>query len=196
MLPFFLILLTSFANATPFPEAPGAGALSLEGRSLEGRSLEGQGPLGEDQDLLALPAASLLHGCAAASGGLASHWALPCGAVAARTRGPSFAWTAGLAGSSADAERGSLIGQGGFLHLDLLSKAHFGAGPEVSWVTPDRPHEDLLRQRQVAPGVGVWYSPVPSLLFVGLSANTQVSTLGETWFVNALSSEARCGLSL
>jgi hypothetical protein len=177
MLPFFLILLTSLAKPTPFPEAP----------------------LSQDRgNALALPAGSLLRGCATASGGIASHWALPCGVerVAPVRRGASFAWFTGAAGSSPSPERRNELGQGGFLHLDLLPKSHFGAGPEVSWATPERPHEDLLRQRQVAPGVGVWYSPLPSLLFVGLSANTQVSTLGETWFVNALSSEARCGLSL
>jgi hypothetical protein len=177
MLPFFLILVTSLAKPMPFLDAP-----SAEARD-------------ERQALLALPAGSLLQGCAAASGGLASHWALPCGAVAPALRGPSFAWFSGLAGSLPAAARREQPGQGGFLHLDLLRKSHFGAGPELSWVTPERPHEDLLRQRQLTPGVGVWYSPL-SPLFVGLSANTQVSTLGETWFVNALSSEARCGLSL
>lgn len=182
MLPFFLILITSFAKPTAFPEAPSPQASLIE----------------DGSELLALPAGSLLRGCASASGGLASHWALPCGAelVAPMKRAASFAWLGGFAGSSPSRERREELGQGGFLHLDLLPKSHFGAGPEVSWVTPDRPHEDLLRQRQVAPGVGFWYSPLPSLLFLGISANTQVSTLGETWFVNALSSEARCGLSL
>ena len=175
MLPIFLVLITTLAS--PHPEAEGA-----------------------SHDSLALPEYSILHGCAAASGGLASHWALPCGveAGAPALRGPSFAGSAGAAGSSVAAERGNQVSetQAGFLHLDLLRKSHFGAGPELSWVAPDRPHEDLLRQRQVAPGVGIWYSPLPSLLFLGISANTQVSTLGETWFVNALSSEARCALSL
>jgi hypothetical protein len=182
MLPFFLILITSVAKPGAFPEAPPQPASLLE----------------QGSDLLALSERSLLRGCATASGGLASHWALPCGVelTAPQRRGPTFAWFSGLAGSSPSAKDGDEIGQGGFLHLDLLPKSHFGAGPEVSWVTPDRPHEDLLRQRQLTPGVGVWYSPLPSLLFVGLSANTRLSTLGETWFVNALSSEARCGLSL
>ncbi len=182
MLPFFLILITSFAKPSALPEP---------------QPLP-EGSRDEQAGVLALSEGSLLRGCATASGGLASHWALPCGVelTAPQRRGPTFAWFSGLAGSSPSAKDGDEIGQGGFLHLDLLPKSHFGAGPEVSWVTPDRPHEDLLRQRQLTPGVGVWYSPLPSLLFVGLSANTQVSTLGETWFVNALSSEARCGLSL
>jgi hypothetical protein len=175
MLPFFLILITSLAKPTAFPPVEPARAQA---------------------DLLALPAGSVLRGCEVASGGVASHWALPCGSLAPSSPAPSFAWLRGLSGSSRAARRAQPIGQGGFVHLDLLPAAHFGAGPEVSWVTPDRPHEDLLRQRQLTPGVGVWYSPLPSLLFVGLSANTQLSTLGETWFVNALSSEARCGLSL
>jgi hypothetical protein len=192
MLPFFLILITSLAKPMPFPEVPSSEV--LQAPLTQARSTQ------EPGDLLALSDASLLRGCAAASGGLASHWALPCGAelIAGSRRGPSFAWFGGLTAGSPAAQRANRVSgtQGGFLHVDLLPKSHFGAGPEVSWVTPDRPHEDLLRQRQVKPGVGVWYSPLPSLLFVGLSANTQVSTLGETWFVNALSSEARCGLSL
>ena len=177
MLPFFLILITSLAKPSPFPEAPSPS---------------------DPGEPLALPADSLLRGCATVNGGLASHWALPCGVerVLPSGRSSASAWFSGSGAGSSGAKRRDELGQNGFRHLDLLPKSHFGAGPEVSWVTPDRPHEDLLRQRQVAPGVGVWYSPLPSLLFVGLSANTQVSTLGETWFVNALSSEARCGLSL
>jgi hypothetical protein len=187
MLPFFLILITSLAKPITLPE-PG----------LPEPGLPEPGLPQEPGDVAALPAGSLLRGCTAASGGLASHWALPCAVerIAPVAPTPSFAGLRGAVGSSPSAKRRKEIGQGGFLHLDLLRKSHFGAGPEVSWVTPDRPHEDLLRQRQLTPGVGVWYSPLPSLLFVGLSANTQVSTLGETWFVNALSSEARCGLSL
>jgi len=91
---------------------------------------------------------------------------------------------------------GVVVAGGGFVHLNLIDAARFGAGPEVSWVTPDTPHEDLLRQRLVTPGVGVWYSPRSSRLFLGVSAKTSVSTLGETWFVHALSSEARVGFSL
>jgi hypothetical protein len=142
----------------------------------------------------ALPAASLLHDCPGQGAGLPRHWVLPCG-VAPLTpglRGVSFSVPAGQPQQSP----GTVVAQGGFLHLDLIDARHFGAGPEVSWVMANPAHEDLLRQRLVTPGVGVWYSPLPSRLFLGISANTRVSTLGETWFVNALSSEARVGLSL
>lgn len=101
-----------------------------------------------------------------------------------------------------DPRSGSLgPGGGGFLHLDLLVAHrpvdhHFGAGPEIGWIMPDAPHEDLLKQKLVTPGIGFWYSALRSRLFLGVSANTWISTLGETWFVNALSSEARVGITL
>ncbi|MEO8182495.1 MAG: hypothetical protein ABI895_26965 [Deltaproteobacteria bacterium] len=112
--------------------------------------------------------------------------------------GSSLEWHTDLSVPAAHPERnqGGVVARGGFVHLNLIDAARFGAGPEVSWVTADTPHEDLLRQRLMTPGVGVWYSPRSSRLFLGVSANTSVSTLGETWFVHALSSEARVGFSL
>jgi hypothetical protein len=149
--------------------------------------------------LSSLATLSSLRGCTALRGGLASHWALPCSPVQVE---PLLAsWSLGWGGFASPAHAapasGSLgPGAGGFLHLDLLVAHHFGAGPEVGWIMPAAPHEDLLRQKLVTPGVGVWYSALASHLFLGISANTWISTLGETWFLNALSSEARVGFTL
>jgi hypothetical protein len=150
-------------------------------------------------ELSALASLSGLHGCTALRGGLASHWALPCSPVPLEPLLES--WSLGWGEFAAPAHPGAGGGSrgpgtGGFLHLDLLVNHHFGAGPEVGWMMADAPHEDLLRQKLVTPGVGVWYSTLASHLFLGISANTWISTLGETWFVNALSSQARVGLTL
>jgi hypothetical protein len=151
-----------------------------------------------DQDALSsIATLSGVRGCTTLRGGLVSHWALPCSPLPLE---PLLArWSLGWRGFSAPSHRvpsGTAPASGGFLHLDLIVAHNFGAGPEVAWIMPEAPHEDLLKQRLVTPGVGVWYSALASHLFLGVSANTWISTLGEAWFVNALSSEARVGLTL
>jgi len=198
MLPLPMLLVTSLAAAggwgRPEAVAPAVVVPDVVARDVVAPVALSGDTVVESSGRLSLPAAAILHECAAGSGGSPQHWVLPCGVVA-RTlgvRGLSFSVPAG----QPRPERGVAVAPGGFLHLDLIDARHFGAGPEVSWVLANTPHEDLLRQRLVTPGVGVWYSPLPSRLFLGISANTRVSTLGETWFVNALSSEARVGFSL
>jgi hypothetical protein len=187
MLLFPILLITSLATA-------GDGGRATEGVSVV---LLGHGLI--ENGLLPARPVLLLQGCNPGSGEVAFPWLPPCG-VATRTpqSGHSWEWHSDLSVSATQPERnhGVVVARGGFVHLNLIDAARFGAGPEVSWVTADTPHEDLLRQRLVTPGVGVWYSPPSSRLFLGVSANTSVSSLGETWFVNALSSEARVGFSL
>jgi len=185
LLLFPTILVTALASSGLGVPARGQGALP-------NATKEGGG--------LSLSLLTRLRSCAVPSEGLADQWALPCGGV---TLDPllgrlSLMWLRAEHEPAPAPQRAAVVSsaQGGFWHGDLVGARHFGAGPEVGWVTPNTPHEDLLRQRLVTPGIGVWYSPLPSQLFVGISANTQVSTLAESWFVNALSSEARIGFVL
>lgn len=185
MLLFPTILVTALASSGVGAPHQGFGALPKDGGT-------------KDDGALSL---TRLHGCDIPSSTLQTHWALPCDGVTLDPLIASLALMWRIADHPAaqppqQAPVGVSAAPGGFWHGDLVGARHFGAGPELGWVTPNTPHEDLLRQRLVTPGIGVWYSPLPSQLFVGISANTQVSTLAESWFVNALSSEARIGLTL
>ncbi len=86
---------------------------------------------------------------------------------------------------------------GGFMHFDLVRALNLRAGPQVSWLTPESPREDLLELRVVAPGWGVRYAWDESPLSVGLSACTRFVMLGETGpVVDVLTAEARLELLL
>jgi hypothetical protein len=80
---------------------------------------------------------------------------------------------------------------GGFMNFDLMGALHLSAGPQVSWLTPDSPREDLLRLRVVAPGWGVRYT-WDETVSVGVVACTRFVMFGEDWpVVDMLTSEAR-----
>lgn len=81
---------------------------------------------------------------------------------------------------------------GGFMNFDLMEALHLSAGPQVSWLTPDSPREDLLRLRVVAPGWGVRYTWNEAAISVGVAASTRFVMLGEDWpVIDVLTSEAR-----
>lgn len=81
---------------------------------------------------------------------------------------------------------------GGFFNLDLMKAVHLSAGPELSWLTPDSPREDLLRLRVVAPGWGIRYSLADAAISIGVAACTRFVMLGEDFpVVDVLTSEAR-----
>jgi hypothetical protein len=81
---------------------------------------------------------------------------------------------------------------GGFMNLDVMRGRHVSAGPQVSWLTPESPREDLLRLRVVAPGWAVRYTLEDGAISVGVAASTRFVMLGEEWpLVDVLTSEAR-----
>jgi hypothetical protein len=81
---------------------------------------------------------------------------------------------------------------GGFKNFDLAESAHLTMGPELSWLTPDSPREDLLRLRVVSSGWGVRYTWDDANVSVGVAACTRFVTFGEDFpVVDVLSSEAR-----
>jgi hypothetical protein len=81
---------------------------------------------------------------------------------------------------------------GGFKNFDLSSSVHLRVGPELSWLTPDSPREDLLRVRVVAPGWGVRYTWDEANMSVGVAACTRFVMFGEDLpVVDKLTSEAR-----
>jgi hypothetical protein len=81
---------------------------------------------------------------------------------------------------------------GGFRNFDLASSIHLRVGPELSWLTPDSPREDLLRLRVVSPGWGVRYTWDDANVSVGVAACTRFVMFGEDFpVVDMLSSEAR-----
>jgi hypothetical protein len=88
--------------------------------------------------------------------------------------------------------RGTL---GGFLNLDMLGTLHLSAGPQLSWLTPDSPREDLLRLRVVAPGWGVrytWQTWGEGAVSAGIAVCTRFVMFGEDFpVVDVLTSEAR-----
>lgn len=87
---------------------------------------------------------------------------------------------------------GVSAGLGGFRNFDLMDTPHLSAGPELSWLTPDSPREDLLRLRVVAPGWGVRYTWSEERVAVGVAACTRFVMFGEDWpVVDVLTSEAR-----
>lgn len=81
---------------------------------------------------------------------------------------------------------------GGFMNFDVMEARHLRAGPQVSWLTPESPREDLLRLRVVASGWGVRYTLEEAAVSVGVAACTRFVMLGEDWpVVDMLTSEAR-----
>jgi hypothetical protein len=81
---------------------------------------------------------------------------------------------------------------GGFANVDVMETPRFIVGPEVSWLTPESPREDLLRLRVVAPGWGVRYNFADAHVSVGVAACTRFVMFGEDMpVVDVLTSEAR-----
>ena len=86
---------------------------------------------------------------------------------------------------------------GGFRAFDVMGADHVSAGPQVSWLTPDSPREDLLRLRVVSPGWAVRYTWEEAHVSVGVAAFTRFLTFGEDWpVVDMLTSEARVEIQL
>lgn len=81
---------------------------------------------------------------------------------------------------------------GGFVNMDVTEAPRLITGPELSWMTPDSPREDLLRLRVVASGWGVRYNWDEAHISVGLAACTRFVMFGEDFpVVDVLTSEAR-----
>jgi len=81
---------------------------------------------------------------------------------------------------------------GGFVNMDVTEEPRLITGPELSWMTPDSPREDLLRLRVVASGWGVRYNWDEAHLSVGVAACTRFVMFGEDLpVVDVLTSEAR-----
>ncbi len=118
----------------------------------------------------------------------------PCFASAS---GPHMAAALPPAGSYAGSEvelpsmrMGGTLG--GFVNMDVAQASRLIAGPELSWLTPDSPREDLLRVRVVASGWGVRYNFAEAHVSVGVAACTRFVMFGEDFpVVDMLTSEAR-----
>jgi hypothetical protein len=81
---------------------------------------------------------------------------------------------------------------GGFVNMDVTEARRLITGPELSWLTPDSPREDLLRLRVVASGWGVRYNWDEAHVSVGVAACTRFVMFGEDFpVVDVLTSEAR-----
>jgi hypothetical protein len=93
--------------------------------------------------------------------------------------------------------RGTL---GGFLNVDMMGTPHLSAGPQLSWLTPDSPREDLLRLRVVAPGWGIrytWQTWGGGAISAGVAVCTRFVMFGEDFpVVDVLTSEARVEFAL
>jgi hypothetical protein len=89
---------------------------------------------------------------------------------------------------------------GGFLNLDMRATLHLSVGPQLSWLTPDSPREDLLRLRVVAPGWGIrytWQTWGEGAISAGVAVCTRFVMFGEDFpVVDVLTSEARLEFSL
>lgn len=89
---------------------------------------------------------------------------------------------------------------GGFLNLDMRATLHLSVGPQLSWLTPDSPREDLLRLRVVAPGWGIrytWQAWGAGAISAGVAVCTRFVMFGEDFpVVDVLTSEARLEFSL
>jgi hypothetical protein len=117
----------------------------------------------------------------------------------ATSPGPLLAASLPAAGSYAHADlQLSDLGHGlggtlgGFKNFDLMQSVHLSVGPELSWLTPDSPREDLLRVRVVAPGWGIRYTWDDANVSVGVAACTRFVMFGEDLpVVDMLTSEAR-----
>jgi hypothetical protein len=82
---------------------------------------------------------------------------------------------------------------GGFLNFDVMHVQHLRAGPQISWLTPESPREDLLRLRVLASGWGIRYTWDEAAISVGLVACTRFVKMGEVDMpvIDMLTSEAR-----
>ena len=89
---------------------------------------------------------------------------------------------------------------GGFVNVDMMGTLHLSAGPQLSWLTPDSPREDLLRLRVVAPGWGIrytWQTWGQSAISAGVAVCTRFVMFGEDFpVVDVLTSEARLEFTL
>jgi hypothetical protein len=86
---------------------------------------------------------------------------------------------------------------GGVKSFDVMDSEHVSAGPQLSWLTPDSPREDLLRLRVVAPGWAVRYTWQEAHVSVGVAAFTRFVMFGEDMpVVDMLTSEARVEIEL
>lgn len=86
---------------------------------------------------------------------------------------------------------------GGFKNFHVVDTKNLSVGPQLSWLTPDSPREDLLRLRVVSPGWAVRYTWDDAHLSVGVAASTRFVMFGEDWpVVDVLTSEARIELLL
>jgi hypothetical protein len=86
---------------------------------------------------------------------------------------------------------------GGVKSYDVMDSEHVSAGPQLSWLTPDSPREELLRLRVVAPGWAVRYTWEEAHVSVGVAAFTRFVMFGEDMpVVDMLTSEARIEIEL
>jgi hypothetical protein len=82
---------------------------------------------------------------------------------------------------------------GGFVNIDVMQARHLTAGPELSWLTPESPREDLMRLRVLASGWGIRYTWRETGLSAGIAICTRFVKMGEVDLpvVDMLTSEAR-----
>lgn len=86
---------------------------------------------------------------------------------------------------------------GGVKSFDVMDAEHVSAGPQLSWLTPESPREDLLRLRVVAPGWAVRYTWEQANVSFGVAAFTRFVMFGEDMpIVDMLTSEARIEIEL
>jgi hypothetical protein len=127
--------------------------------------------------------------------------ALPC---AAFIPNPDVGAPVPAAGSYADADvempsvsREAGAALGGFVNFDVMARSRLSVGPELYWLTPDSPREDLLRLKVVAPGWGISYAIDDANVSVGVAVCTRFVMLGEDMpVVDVLTSEARLEVRL
>jgi hypothetical protein len=83
--------------------------------------------------------------------------------------------------------------QGGFVNIDVMQARHLVAGPELSWLTPESPREDLMRLRVLTSGWGFRYLWRETGISAGLAVCTRFVKMGEIDLpvIDRLTSEAR-----
>jgi len=185
------VMLASVASiAGPFPAVAVSGAASLGLSHL----LAARAPWGELQLAAPLPPScarlrgELLLPCRPAGAGPDIDDELPASPrVAGEVRLPSVS----------DEMGGTL---GGFVNVHMMGNLHLSAGPQLSWLTPDSPREDLLRLRVVAPGWGIrytWQTWGLGAISAGVAVCTRFVMFGEDFpVIDVLTSEARIEFSL
>jgi hypothetical protein len=82
---------------------------------------------------------------------------------------------------------------GGFVNIDVMQAPHLTAGPELSWLTPESPREDLMRLRVLTSGWGIRYTWSETGISAGVAICTRFVKMGEIDLpvVDMLTSEAR-----